>query len=153
MFLSRIIIKARLLLIQAKLASSFSMRASYLQANPVIPPCDSNVMDLQFEEADKESGTKKILYSASRYDRNHTSSTKLDGFFGVILPPVEMKDLLKRSFNVDLTPKELGALSGGFLDLENNFSVGDFITYFFQLSRKHREDRRKRDLGRFHLKP
>ena len=48
---------------------------------------------------------------AGNYDRGHPSSPSLQGFMGAAMTPAAFKEMMMRTFQVSLTPKELGALS------------------------------------------
>ena len=41
-------------------------------------------------------------------DKTHPSAVSLDGFISKYLKPIDFRDLLKNTFSIILTPKELG---------------------------------------------
>jgi hypothetical protein len=43
-------------------------------------------------------------------DKTHPSAISLDGFISKYLTPIDFRDLLKNTFSIILSPKELGSL-------------------------------------------
>ena len=49
-------------------------------------------------------------YDNNMKDKTHPSAVSLDGFISKYLKPVDFRDLLKNTFSIILSPKELGSL-------------------------------------------
>lgn len=65
-------------------------------------------VNFDFNEDDERSAMEKQVISAEKYDKAAPGSVSLDGFECEELPPVEFKDLVRRVFNFNLSPGELG---------------------------------------------
>eukprot|EP01031_Cornospumella_fuschlensis_P029692 gene29692-35840_t len=63
-----------------------------------------------FTDEDFNSALNKIRILASNYDRSHPSAPSLQGFVGTDMKPNEFKHMMQRTFNCQLTNKELSAL-------------------------------------------
>ena len=66
-------------------------------------------VDYDFSEADEARMHEKIAEAAKKYDKNHPASVSLEGFDVKYMKPGVFREMLKRTFNLHLTPKELGA--------------------------------------------
>lgn len=99
---------------------------------------DSN-FDPTFTEADKESALKKLKKAAIKYSKNHPSSMGLGGFTCKYLTPGAFREMVKVTFQLMLTNRELGALVSLF-DSDKNGSVrcDNFLLYFLSLGSKER---------------
>ena len=102
----------------------------------LIPRAD---IDFDFEKSDFESAMEKIRIEAAKYDRNHSSAPSLNGFQGANLPIYQFKSQLKKTFNITLTPQELGALVKYF-DTSATGSVDsvEFLLHFTKINRLER---------------
>lgn len=65
-------------------------------------------VNFNFSETDERLAMEKQLVAAEKYDKAAPGSVSLEGFVCEELPPVEFKDLVRRVFNLHLTPGELG---------------------------------------------
>lgn len=91
-------------------------------------------VDFDYEEEDRDSALSKMTVAASKYDKTHPSSVGLDGFSGKFVTPVVFKELLRRTFNLKLQPKELGALVQHFdKDGKGTVDCNEFLNVFFKL--------------------
>ena len=90
-------------------------------------------VDFDFSEKAKFSAIAKMTAAAKKYDRNHPASVALDGFEGASLGPAIFKEMLKRTFNLKLSPPELGALISVFdKDGDGNIDTAEFLLTFFK---------------------
>lgn len=71
-------------------------------------------VDMNYTEDDTRSMMQKLLSVAAKYDKNHPSAPKLDGFSGNYMKPGLFREMLRRTFNIILTDKEAGALLHAF---------------------------------------
>lgn len=68
----------------------------------------------EFDEADRKSALDKMRAAGAKYDKSHPSSPSLAGFQGGPMTPGIFRELVKRSFNLYFTPKELAAVAREF---------------------------------------
>ena len=106
------------------------------KGDALLPKTDINY---DFEKSDFNSAMEKIRVEASKYDRTHPSAPSLQGFQGSNLAPVDFKDQLRRAFNIQLAPRELGALVKYF-DSSATGSVDavEFLLHFSKINRLER---------------
>lgn len=92
-------------------------------------------IDTDFSPEDEASGLQKISEAAIKFDKNHPSSLSLDGFNGIKISPGLFREMIKRTFNVVLTAKELGAVIKHF-DVDNSNQVDNktFLNFFTKAS-------------------
>lgn len=92
-------------------------------------------IEKDFTEEDQQNAVEKLRVVASKFDKNHPASLTLDGFSSVRTSPGVFREMLKRTFNLILPPKELGALVK-FFDTDNSDTVNnsEFLTYFSRAS-------------------
>ncbi|CAM9103488.1 unnamed protein product, partial [Ectocarpus fasciculatus] len=91
-------------------------------------------VDFDYDEDDRDSALSKMTIAASKYDKTHPSSVGLDGFSGKFVTPIVFKELLRRTFNLKLQPKELGALVQHFdKDGKGTVDCNEFLNVFFKL--------------------
>lgn len=96
-------------------------------------------VDYNYTEVDRTSALEKMTNAATKYDKNHPSSVGLQGFEGATMPPHVFKEMLFRTFNLKLTPKELGALILHFdKDGDKNIDCAEFLNVFFKLGFEQR---------------
>jgi len=104
---------------------------------------DVSVVDYNYTEKDKESGLKKLSLGASRYNKNNPSCVSLESFNVTELFPGMLREMIKRTFFVELNPKELGSIVKPLLLPSNKVNVNDFFLFFFELARVERNKFRK----------
>jgi hypothetical protein len=68
------------------------------------------VVDYNFSESDRKSALRKINTAAGKYDRTHHTAKSLKAFEQAHMTPIEFRDSIKGTFDVTVTPRELGAL-------------------------------------------
>ena len=87
----------------------------------------------EFSEETKFKAVAKMTEAAKKYDKNHPASISLKGFEGASLGPAMFKEMLKRTFNLKLSPAELGALISVFdKDGDGNIDTAEFLLTFFK---------------------
>jgi len=102
-------------------------------------------VNYNFTHDEFSSAMEKLKYAASTYDRNHPSAVSLDGFQGASLSPGIFREMLKRTFNIKLTPGELGAAVKFFdSDGDGTIDTAEFLKHFFKLQRVERSNVRRR---------
>jgi Ca2+-binding EF-hand superfamily protein len=90
-------------------------------------------VDFEFTDKVKFAAIAKMTEAAKKYDKNHPASVALDGFEGASLGPAMFREMLKRTFNLKLTPPELGALIAVFdKDGDGNIDTAEFLLTFFK---------------------
>ena len=103
---------------------------------------ESIKIDDAFSEQDLETGLAKLTKAAVFHDSERGVS--LISFEPASLTPLEFKKALRRTFNITLTPKEMGAMVA-FFDKDHKHEVNcqAFLTKFVSLGAEER--------GRVHL--
>jgi Ca2+-binding EF-hand superfamily protein len=104
-------------------------------------------VEFDFSENDKESMLEKIRTAAGKYDKNHPGAVSLAGFDAKYLTPGAFRLTLLRTFNVELTNKELGALTKMF-DRKDNETIcnHDFLVHFTRVGYQVRSEKRAAQL-------
>ena len=67
-------------------------------------------IDYNITGSDLRSAIEKMTDASYKYDKTHPSAPSLDGFSGGPIKAGVFKELIKRAFNINFTPKELGAV-------------------------------------------
>ena len=67
-------------------------------------------VDMAYTDDDKESAMSKLLAAAEGFDKNHPAAPSLTSFDPLTLTYGQFRESLKRTFNIILTPKELGII-------------------------------------------
>ena len=62
----------------------------------------------------------------------------LDAFNALFLTPLEFKEIVKRTFNLNFLPKELSAVIHDFKDDDGNVISKNFVTKFIQIGADER---------------
>jgi hypothetical protein len=88
-------------------------------------------VDMTFTDADKDSAFQKLRAAAKGYRKHSGSGVSLDGFSAVSISPGLFREMIKRTFNVALTGKELGAVVNTF-DEAGDFEINckAFLVFF-----------------------
>ena len=95
--------------------------------------------DFKFTELERDELFDKLRLIAAGYDKHHPSAVSLQGFNGNYLSPGFFKDTMKRTFNIDLTPKDLGILLTRFdIDKINKIHNHEFLVYFVRTGNEER---------------
>jgi len=97
-------------------------------------------VDSNFTKEDFNSALAKIQVAASGYDQGHPSAPNLNGFMGSDMSPTQFKDMIFRTFKIQLEMGELGALVK-FFDSEGKARVNtqEFLAYFYRIARAEKE--------------
>jgi hypothetical protein len=105
---------------------------------------EENLVDFNFTKDDFNSALDKIRSIVSNYDPNHVAAPSLKGFVGANMRAAEFKDMIMRTFQVQLTRKELGSLVK-FYDTSGNGTIDnrEFLAHFGRLLRVDQQNRRK----------
>ena len=67
-------------------------------------------VDFNFSEADFDAALSKIIHMCYNFDQRQVGPAGLVAFESKSLNPAEFREMLKRTFNVKVTPRELGAM-------------------------------------------
>ena len=67
-------------------------------------------VDFTFTEEDFDSALSKLIHMCYNFDPRQVGPAGLVAFDAKSLNPAEFREMLKRTFNVKLTPRELGAM-------------------------------------------
>jgi len=99
-------------------------------------------VDYDFSEADEARMHAKLKEAAKKYDRYHPAAVSLDGFDVQYMKPGVFREMVRRTFNLQLTGKELGAAVKFFDKIgDSTIPCRDFLMYFHQIgySEKNKE--------------
>lgn len=117
--------------------------------NDLINKTDIDI-DFDFTEEDRDAGLAKLLAAATKYDRSHPAAMSLDGFDCLSMTAAAWKELVRRTFNLKLKPKEVGALVRHFdksdPPISTDIDCGEFLTLFLQLGFAERSKAHKEQL-------
>ena len=88
-------------------------------------------VDWEYGTEDVERAMAKMTESAKKFDPTHPSSMGLEGFQGATMTPGVFREMLKRTFNMKLSNKELAALINEIdQDGDREISCQEFIRSF-----------------------
>jgi len=91
-------------------------------------------VDWDFDDGDLERVKEKITLAAMRYDKHHPASVGLDGFSTQYLSPGAFREIVKRTFRIALSPRELAAMLTMFdADRNGNIKSEEFLTRFMRI--------------------
>ncbi|GMH77158.1 hypothetical protein TrRE_jg4467 [Triparma retinervis] len=97
-----------------------------------------------FSKDDLQSALAKIQQVAGDYDATSASAMSLQGFLGTPLTPGNLRDMLRRTFNLRLSGKEIGAMMSAFdQDASGTLDGSEFLINFKKLGFKERTLRAK----------
>lgn len=105
---------------------------------------DGGSVDYDFSDIDITNGLIKMKAGASRYNKNHPSCVGLDALQCSEMSPGNLKDVVKKTFQIELSPKEFGSIISPLLCENGNVNITNFMLKFFELSREYHNERRKR---------
>ena len=77
----------------------------------------------RFTDDDRDSALSKMTACAIQYDSNHPSALKLTSFDCLTLNAHQFKEALRQTFNLQLNPREHGALFRHFCRREGNIHL------------------------------
>jgi Ca2+-binding EF-hand superfamily protein len=97
----------------------------------------------EYTERDIESAMSKITEAAWKFDKNMPGAPNLVAFDKQMMEPHDFKEQLRRAFNINIAPAELGALLTYFnADEEGLITCAQFLIKFFKLGFQERSRRR-----------
>jgi len=120
-------------------------------------------LGMDFDGDDFNAVLEKIRVLASNYDRTHAAAPSLKGFVGPNMKPVEFKDMLMRTFKVQVNEKQLGALVSIFgvekdpaqVSVRDKHSTEgvridnmEFLKYFNKIQREEQAKRHRERIAR-----
>lgn len=106
-------------------------------------------VDRAYTEADGITAERKLLDASTAYDKNHPAAPSLSSFEVKTMTPGQLKDALKRTFNITLTAKELGYLEATYSSekLGSGLIVcQDFLNKFMAMGKQKRDEAHKLQL-------
>ena len=93
-------------------------------------------VDFKYSQKEFESAMLKLRSAAAKCSRDKTVTKTLGGLEGQNISPNDFRIVMKRNFNIDLSPKELGAITNTFdKDGAGTIATTEFMLTFFQLQR------------------
>lgn len=95
-------------------------------------------IDNDYGEVDRTSCYKKMTASSAKYDKNAPGCASLDAFDAAYLTPMVFREIMKRTFNIALAPKELAVLIDDFDNGSGNVDCQSFIINFIKLGAEER---------------
>ncbi|GMH66716.1 hypothetical protein TL16_g10998 [Triparma laevis f. inornata] len=105
---------------------------------------ESNIT-AEFSKTDLQSALDKIQQVAGDYDATSASAMSLQGFLGTPLTPGNLRDMLRRTFNLRLSGAEIGAMMSAFdQDASGTLDGSEFLINFKKLGFRERSERAKR---------
>jgi hypothetical protein len=104
-------------------------------------------IDYNYNENDETAALRKLTYAAEKYDKSLPGSVALDGFECDELNPLDFKELVRRVFNLHLTPTELGFVVQKY-DISKTSSVHckTFLNEFLSLGYEERHKKHIKQL-------
>jgi hypothetical protein len=91
-------------------------------------------VDDNFTEADKRKAYEKLKQASAKYDKNAPGCVSLEAFEAKSLDAAMFREVLKRTFNVILTPSELAAVMKDFAADDDDDAAGNLICASFLIS-------------------
>jgi len=99
----------------------------------------NEAIDYDYSQSDMDSAVSKMTQAAYKYDKNHPGSNSLDAFMGSSMDPGVFSRMVKHTFNVNLTGKELGAIISIYdADGDGHIDSAEFLSNFFFMQRECR---------------
>ena len=77
-----------------------------------------NDVDFDYSMDDLKSAQEKTRVAATKFDSGHPAAPGLEGFECKFIKGGEFRELVRRTFHLKLTPKEVGAIFGHFATLK-----------------------------------
>ncbi len=95
-----------------------------------------------------DAAFQKLKDICAHFELGSSKSPSLEGFMGTDMTPGEFKDMIGRTFHVQLTPQELGTLVTYF-DSQGNQMVDtqDFLAYFYKTVRDEHDKVRSNNIA------
>lgn len=104
-------------------------------------------INYEYTQEQREKAFEKLAIAAKKYDKAHPAAMTLDGFEEKHLKPHVFREMLKRTFNLNLSPEELGAIIHYF-DKNNTGEIisQDFLIHFLKVGIAERDKEHKDSL-------
>ena len=101
-------------------------------------------VDWDYTDQDKETGHEKLIIAAAKYDKSNASAPSTAGFTGGAMKPGEFNNLLRRTFNLWLTGKELATIVHEYkhADYDDQVDSKLFLVKFMKLGFDERARRK-----------
>lgn len=103
-----------------------------------------NEIDHDFGKEDEESGMAKMRQAAAHFNHN---SVGLSGFNITTMRPKVIREMIRRTFHIILTPKELAAVVKDMIFEDGSIDVEAFLALFNNLKRQFRNEERIRQIA------
>jgi Ca2+-binding EF-hand superfamily protein len=87
-----------------------------------------NDVDFDYSMEDLKTAQEKTRIAAAKYDAGHPAAPGLEGFDCKFIRGGEFRELVRRTFHLKLTPKEVGAIFGQFETLKQLSKSGEVET-------------------------
>jgi Ca2+-binding EF-hand superfamily protein len=107
---------------------------------------ENGAADYNFTKEDADNAMRKLEVGASQYDATNPQAVGLTAFESAYITPGQLKEKLNRTFNVDLTPKELGSIVQSRLDEDGKASCESMLKLIKDLAKAKKERLRRRRL-------
>ena len=139
--------KKRATLIQQREALKAAKVEQEMKLIQLVEKSDYQV-DRNYTSEDYREALRRMTIASEKYDKAHPSAPNLDGFTGGPLSAGAFRELMKRAFQIYLTPKEVASI----LDknrTDNNAEMIDgkkFLIMFMKLGQEARARRRTAQL-------
>ena len=99
-------------------------------------------VDRSFTPAHKELALQKIAKCAVDFNVDPINSLALQSFQGSVMEPHVFKEMLRRTFNLKMSPGELGAIISIFdKDGDGEIDGAEFLNQFFKIKHQERDRR------------
>jgi Ca2+-binding EF-hand superfamily protein len=102
-----------------------------------------NEIEIDFDVSNeiKDRAFEKLTAAAARYDPYHPASIPATAFDCKVMGPATFRDMARRTFNLNLSTKELGAIFTNFGASASNPSIRcqEFMVYFIKTGFNERE--------------
>ena len=108
---------------------------------------EKGAVDFTFTNDDIASMKHKMEIGASQYDSTNPQAISLAAFDATFITPGQLKEKLNRTFNIDLSPKELGALIKDRINQDGNVESSGIVSFVKELGKSVRERRRLKRLA------
>lgn len=127
--------KHRAVHLETQRQKAIFIRQESVRKKRLLEEAKEQYVDYDFTAEDEKSGFEKLTEVAALYDKNSPGAPSFDGFESAFLQPSEFKDVIKKTFKVLLTERELGAVVRYFdEDREGIVYCADFLQWFLKVS-------------------
>lgn len=92
-----------------------------------------------YTDTDHESAMNKIRAAAMHYDRNAPGAPSMESFSALYLVPAVFKEILRRTFNISLSPAEVVAMVHEYNYSNDNIDTNKFLVSFIKFGFEERD--------------